>query len=250
MIRNLSGWMGASAVRIGGLWVTGRNTEKILSNYTKQTFCLTGHEQYPYSFLGSATAVRLGEKCFILWCQHQTVGYSPNDVTIPVEDGKTLISGSVHHIVENDKSNADEDYKDLCAMQFVPGNYKSPNLETAFFPLREPDVWKGDHNANFYVFGFPTSLRQVDYDKPHIHVQQVVTSANYDRASNARYVHSLIVTRRKSFDVDGMSGGPVYHIAKDHRGFYIGLAGVTVRGSKDHMHFIDIRFVLSLLRSA
>jgi hypothetical protein len=47
-----------------------------------------------------------------------------------------------------------------------------------------------------------------------------------------------------------MSGGSVYHIAKDRDGFYIGLAGIIVRGGKQHMHFIDVRFVLSLLRSA
>jgi len=250
MIRNLSGWSAASAVRIGKLWVPGRNTEKTLGKYTKQIFCLNGHEQYPYSYLGSASAVRFGEKCFILWCQHQTKGYSPNDVTIPIEGGKTLISGSTHHVVTEDESNADEDYKDLCAMQFVPDNYRSPNLEAAFFPLHEQDAWRGNRDTRFQVFGFPTELRRVDYEQPHVHVGQVTTSADYGQASNARYLHSLDITGKQSFDADGMSGGPVYHVAQDREGFYIGLAGVTVRGNRQHMHFIDVRFILSLLKSA
>jgi hypothetical protein len=250
MIRNLSTWVGASAVRIGRLWVPGRQAETMLANYTKQTFCLTGHEQYPYSFLGSATAVRFADRCFLLWCRHQTRDYAPNDVTIPIEGGTILVSGSRLLFVNEDQDSADEEFKDLYAMEFVVENYKSPNLESAFFPLREDDAWKGNVDANFYLFGFPTELRSVDYDMPHVHVRQVVTSADYNGPSHARYLHSLKITGKKSFTQDGLSGGPVYHIAKDQDGFHIGLAGIMVRGGNDYVHFIDVRFVLSLLRSA
>jgi hypothetical protein len=250
MIRNLSGWVGASAVRIGKLWVPGRQAETTLGTYTKQTFCLTGHEQCPYSFLGSATAVRFAGRCFLLWCRHQTRDYAPNDVTIPIEGGKILVSGSRLLFVNEDQHSADEEFKDLYAMEFVIENYKSPNLESAFFPLREDDAWNGNADAKFYLFGFPTELRSVDYEVPHVHVGQVVTSADYDRPSHARYLHSLKITGKKSFRADGLSGGPVYHIAKDRDGFHIGLAGIMVRGGSDFIHFIDVRFVMSLLRSA
>ena len=93
-------------------------------------------------------------------------------------------------------------------------------------------------------------MRLVDYEVPHVHVGQVVTSADYHRPSHARYLHSLKITGKKSFTVDGLSGGPVYHIAKDQGGFYIGLAGLMVRGGSDFIHFIDVRFIMSLLRSA
>jgi hypothetical protein len=250
MIRNLSGWMGASAVRIGKLWVPGRHSETVLANYTKQTFCLTGHAQCPYSFLGSATAVRFGDRCFLLWCRHQTREYAPNDVTIPIEAGTILVSGSRLLFVNEDETNLDEEYKDLQAMEFVPENYKSPNLEAAFFPMFEGDIWKGNSDANFYLFGYPTELRLVDYDLPHVHVRQVVTTGEYSGASLARYVHSLKITGKKSFTQDGLSGGPVYHIAKNNDGFYIGLAGIMVRGGNHRVYFIDARFILSLLRSA
>jgi hypothetical protein len=108
--------------------VPGRQTEKALAKYTKQTFCLTGHEQYPYAFLGSATWVRLADRCFLLWCRHQTRDYAPNDVTIPIEDGTILVSGSRLLFVEEDHSNADEEFKDLCAMEFVPENYSGRQI--------------------------------------------------------------------------------------------------------------------------
>jgi hypothetical protein len=77
-----------------------------------------------------------------------------------------------------------------------------------------------------------------------------VTSGEYDSSSHARYVHALKITGKKTFTQDGLSGGPVYHVAEDKNGFYVGLVGIMVRGGNHRVHFIDVRFVLSLLRSA
>lgn len=77
-----------------------------------------------------------------------------------------------------------------------------------------------------------------------------MTSADYQGISRAQYLHSLKITGKKNFTQDGLSGGPVYHIAKDKEGFYIGLSGIMVRGGNHYVHFIDVRFVVSLLRSA
>lgn len=73
-------------------------------------------------------------------------------------------------------------------------------------------------------------------------------SASHLGGSYARYLHSLQITGKKSFAQDGLSGGPVYQIAKDRDGYHIGLAGIMVRGGNDIVHFIDARFVLSLAR--
>jgi hypothetical protein len=169
---------------------------------------------------------------------------------IPIEGGKTLVSGSRLLFVSEHESNADEDYKDLCATEFVIEDYGSPNLEANFFRLHEEDVWQGNADAPFYLFGFPTELRSVDYELPHVHVQQVVTSAEYEGKSHAQYLHSLKITGKKSFAQDGLSGGPVYHLARGKDGHHVGLAGIIVRGGNHHVHFIDVRFILSLLRSA
>ena len=121
--RDIEWWLTESAVRIGSIWVPGREVENTLGRYTKQLFCLTHHEQYPYAFLGSATAVRFGEGYFVLWCRHQTRDYQPDDVTIPIESGKTLISGSSYLFIDSDSSNAEEDFLDIWAVEFVPKNY-------------------------------------------------------------------------------------------------------------------------------
>jgi hypothetical protein len=184
-----------------------------------------------------------------VWCRHQTREYNPNDVTIPIDSGKTLISGSRFLFIEPDESNAEEEFSDLCAMEFIPENYGSPNLGAVFFPLTEADCWSGNTDAAFFLYGFPTSLRIVEYDVPHVHVTQVVTSGRYHKASHARALHCLEMTRTTDFPADGLSGGPVYHLARDADGYFVGLAGIMMRGgnSSDYIHFLDARFLATLL---
>jgi hypothetical protein len=249
VVRSIAGWVKASAVRVGELWLPSKQVEPSLARFTQQLFCLTHHDEYPYAFLGSATGVRFKGRFFLVWCQHQTKGYQPDDVTIPIESGKTLISGSQFLFVRPDDSNKEEDYVDLCAMEFIPEKYSSPNLDTVFFSVKEDECWQGNTDAKFIVFGFPTESRIVEYEKPHVHVSQVVTSARYDGKTSSQGLHRLEMTRTTSFSSDGLSGGPVYHLAKDSKGFFVGLAGTIMRGSatSDYLHFLDARVLLMLL---
>ena len=249
MTRDVRWWLRESAVRIGSLWVPGRQVEATVGRYTKQLFCLTHHVDYPYAFLGSATTIRFRNRCFLVWCRHQTKGYDPNNVTIPVEAGKVLISGSRFLYIETDESNKEEDFSDLCAMEFPTGEYDSANLDSLFFPLQSSECWGGNADARFFLFGYPTALRTVEYEVPHVHVRQVVTSGRYHHASNSREIHCLEMTRTMNFGADGLSGGPVYQLNRDSDGFFVGLSGIIMRGgdTSDFIHFVDARFLLKLL---
>jgi hypothetical protein len=250
MARDVNWWMRESAVRIGTIWVPGRQVETTLARYTKQLFCLTHHDTCPYAFLGSASGIRFGSKCYLVWCRHQTREYPPNDVTIPIEDGKTLISGSRFLYVEPAPSNDGEDFTDLCAMEFEQEKYGVANLDASFFRLNEADCWQGDADAQFFLYGFPTALRKVDYETPHVHVSQVTTSGRYVRATRARALHCIEMTRTKEFSSDGLSGGAVYHLTRGPNGYFVGLAGTIMRGSEssDYIHFLDVRFLVELLK--
>ena len=247
--RDIAWWLRESAVRIGHVWFPANQVEEALGRYTKQLFCLTHHDQHPYAFLGSASAVRFRGRCFLVWCRHQTRDYRPDDVTIPIESGKTLISGSRYLQIELDEMNREEEYPDICAVEFVPQNYGSPTIENLFFPLNTVDVWAGSTDAQFYLYGYPTSLRRYEYEVPHVHLSQIVTSGRYDGASAALHLHRLRMTRTEQFPSDGLSGGPVYHLARDGGGFYAGMAGIILRGSEtsDLIHFLDARFLMELL---
>jgi hypothetical protein len=249
MARDVRWWLRESSVRIGNLWVPGRQVETAVARYTKQIFCLTHHADCPYAFLGSATAVRFRNRSFLVWCRHQTKDYYPSDVAIPIEAGKVLISGSRFLFIEPDLLNQDEDFVDLCAMEFPIEKYDSANLVSWFFRLTGAECWSGNEDAQFFLFGYPTALRTVDYEIPHVDVKQVVTSGRYHHASASRYLHCLEMTRTANFAADGLSGGPVYQLARTRDGYFVGLAGIIMRGSdtSDYIYFIDARFLTTLL---
>jgi hypothetical protein len=233
MTENLFTHFSDRSVRVGRVWIPGKQVEQTLARYAKLLFCLNHSVDHPYSLLGSATAIRRKTQCLLFCCQHQIRNYAPDDVVIPTDKlGEILVSGSSMIWREpNSASSSDEEYLDIRAMKFDPANYSVANLELTFFDLYDVDCWKQELEANFYLFGYPTSLRDVDYDKPHINVRQVVTSARYVGRSNAEGVHRIEMHRTKGFSSDGLSGGPVFHIASDASGFFIGFAGMILRGS-------------------
>jgi hypothetical protein len=180
-------------------------------------------------------------------CQHQIKGYQPSDVVISSDQtGTVLISGSSFVSRTETAADSSEEYLDVCAIRFETEKYGIQNLDSAFLDVRKEDCWKGTTGSAFYLFGYPSSLRQVDYEKPHIDVRHVVTSARYCAASAAEGVHRIEMTRTGSFSSDGLSGGIVFHISEDNHGFYAGFAGMILRGSdgSEFLHFIEAGYFL------
>jgi hypothetical protein len=242
---------GDSTIRIGRILLSAKALPDALARYSRLLFCLNRSEQHPYSLRGTATGLRWQNRCMLFWCNHQTVGYQPDDVLVPLDkDGKFLISGSKFVHMTPPLSPSDEEYFDLCGTHYVPADYGDVNVERGFFELGEADAWKGDPNSTFMLFGYPTSLRNVDYDSASIATKQIVTSAKYRSASSAANVHAIEMLRTGDYGSDGLSGGPVFHLGQDAQGFYCGFAGVILRGSDSSnlIHFLDVRLMLQFLK--
>jgi hypothetical protein len=246
--------LGNSALRIGRTWIPAKQVPDALKRYARLVFCLNHSEQFPYSLRGTATALRLRDRCMLFWCSHQTAGYPPNDVLVPMDGAaQVLISGSTFVQMIPQLNSQDEEFFDLCGMQYVPENYGSDaTVERGFFEMIEADAWNGDPDSRFMLFGYPTSLRKVDYEDPGIAVKQIVTSATYRSASRAASVHAIEMARTGNYSADGLSGGPVFHLGQDARGFYCGFAGIVLRGSEssNRLHFLDVRIMLQFLNRA
>src|SRR5258708_4832032 len=95
----------------------------------------------------------------------------------------------------------------------------SPNSTPLASRIEFPTM-TGDPKSTFVLFGYPTSLRNVDYHSTSIAVKQIVTSAKYRSASCAASVHSIEMIRTGDYGSDGLSGGPVFHLGQDAQGFY------------------------------
>jgi hypothetical protein len=222
-----------------------------LARFTKQLFCLTTSNEHPYSFRGSATALKHKNQHLLFCCNHQISDVAPSDVVIPVDRrGLILVSGSRLIQLSTRPELEGEEMLDVCAMHLDPANYGETELERGFLNIKGADVWNGEPQTTFLVFGYPTRLRNLIVDEisgalAEIKVKMTATSAVYEGKSHARGVHAIKLARSGEYSSDGLSGGAVFHVGEDARGFYCGLAGIVLRGSdtSDFVHFMDARLI-------
>jgi hypothetical protein len=209
---------------------------EVLAPFTKLLFCLTGSEDHPYSLRGSATGLRFQGRYLLFCCVHQIADRSPREVVVPVDKrGRHLVSGTAFIRLNDLPEFEGEEILDVCAMHFDPTNYDGLHLARGFFDIKGGDVWNGESETTFLVYGYPTSWRELGVDDVtgtlnDIKVKMTATAAKY-AASSASGVHALALERTGSYSSDGLSGGAVFHLGEDARGFYCGFAGIVLRGS-------------------
>jgi hypothetical protein len=245
-----------SSIRVGDLWVPVKQLPHILAPFTKQLFCLTGSDDHPYSLRGSATGLKFQRDHLLFCCSHQIADRSPPDVVVPVDKrGRKLVSGTRFIRLNELPDFAGEEVSDVCAMQFRPPDYGEPQLERGFFDLKTADVWSGEPQTTFLVYGYPSEFCRLGVDDVSgalndIKVKMTATAGHYSHASSAAGVHAITLERSGLYSSDGLSGGAVYHVAEDARGFYCGFAGIVLRGSNTSniVHFMDARLIRQFFR--
>jgi hypothetical protein len=246
----------SSSIRVGDLWIPVGQLPHVLAPHTKLLFCLTGDLNHPYSLRGSATGLRFQGQHLLFCCLHQIVDRSPSEVVVPVDRlGRKLVSGTRFIRLNEIPEFAGEEVFDVCAMQFKPDEYGEPALERGFFDLKGADVWSGEPETTFLVYGYPTDFRRLGLDDVSgalndIKVKMTATAGRYQRASLAAGVHAIELERTGTCSSDGLSGGAVFHVGEDARGLYCGFAGIVLRGSdrSNIIHFMDARLVQQFFR--
>jgi hypothetical protein len=135
-------------------------------------------------------------------------------------------------------------------MEIDPDLYEIPNLEREFFPLVRGDCWPNGTTGDLFAYGVPSKLqRYVLGGENQDALEQInfitaLVSGRYLGPSHATGLHRAEFVRSEQFDVDGMSGGPVFHIGRDRAGLFIGLAGMMMRGGSTQFHFMDSSMLL------
>jgi hypothetical protein len=245
-----------SSVRVGEIWVPVEALPQALAPFTKLVFCLTRSEDHPYSLRGSATGLKFQGQHLLFCCHHQISDCSPGNVVVPVDKrGRKLVSGTSFIRINDLAEFAGEEFTDVCAMHFDPVNYGEPALERGFFDIKGSDVWNGEPETTFLVYGYPTGLRELGVDDVSgalndLRVKMTATAGRYSHASSAIGVHAIALERSNTQSSDGLSGGTVFHLGEDARGFYCGFAGVVLRGSEasDILHFMDAQLIRHFFR--
>jgi hypothetical protein len=192
-----------------------RPWSNVLAPFTKLLFCLNRSADHPYSLRGSATGLKLQGQHLLFCCTHQVADRAPRDVVVPVDkSGRKLVSGTRFIRLNELPEFAGEEIVDVCAMQFCPANYNEPCLERGFFDIRGADIWNGEPDTTFLVYGYPTQLRELGVDEVtgalnDIKVKMTATAGRYSHPSSASGVHAITLERAGTYSSDGLSAGAV-----------------------------------------
>ena len=245
---DLAGLSRAKSVRVGALSHPAADAERVLHRYCKHIFVLNDSDEYPYSFRGSGAAIRFGAQHLMFCTSHQFSDLEPDRIAIvpSVARTKTITASTLHVTHPHDPAD-DGEYLDVRAFEFRVEKYDIPNLTSDFFSIDETSLWPSGSLSThrFFVFGFPFKRQSVDFDTPRIDARVVAVGATYDGKSAADWVHRIRMDRREPFDPDGMSGGPVFYLGRRGADFFMGFAGIVVRGSasSELLHFIEAGFL-------
>jgi hypothetical protein len=251
VVANLAAGMLGKYVRVGSIFVPLSGVPNVLQRFVKPLICDNDDVVFPYSIRGTTTALRFGDRCFYFFCRHQILDYDPDAVSVFPRCGKgrVAIGGGTGRFVEPSPTNTGEEYPDVFCMEIQPQSYTLDGLEGEFFPVRPEECWPNKTTGAFIAFGLPFEIQNYlpPRDSPDsrlaIDFKTVYVAGRHVRAIGARFVHELSMIRSKGFRVDGMSGGPVFHIGRDADGRFVGMAGMIMRGGNNSLYFIDMGFL-------
>ncbi len=252
-LERLLGIRGAQEARqvlVGHIWRDFGSVEHALHGYCKQLFILTGIPKFPYRFLGSGTALKLGGTHLVFCTAHQIEDIHPDDVAIIHLPTNSILTGSKLYFPKPALEFVDTDILDVRVFRFKVEDYKISNLTSDFFPINPLNYWQNQERVLFLVFGYPSMRQDVNYEEPRITARVAEVKAEYAGRSESPYVHRLKMDRKEQFDSDGMSGGPVFYIGRNNSGFFAGFAGMTIRGgASDYLHFLEAKYLLEIASS-
>jgi hypothetical protein len=238
----------ATSVRIGDLIVPGKSVERVLQKYCKHPFIQSGDPKFPYQFFGSGVGIKVEGRHFVFCCGHQIDQFNPETVTIRSAPTDVTISGSRLIKPTLTDENRDADWVDVRAIEYEVDRYGIANLSQEFFAINGNNIWPSSDAGIFILYGYPTERQDINYEIPHITARATTVKGRYDGASASPHVHRIKMDRKTIFDADGMSGGAVFYLGENTDGYFIGFAGMIMRGGarSDYIHFIEAGF-LSLI---
>lgn len=236
------------STELNGIKIPVSSLSDALARYVTNLVVMNDDPVYRVSLCGSATPIRFMDRFFLACCYHQLDGRRLEDVGLLSGDGKTFItSGGVRHFIQK----TDSEYSDLVVFDFTEPCRDHIELQTRFYHLKEipPDAPNVD-TLFLQVSGFPSKVQRYELeDKNHLGLIKHKVVCRLDAQSNDHAVLRLKTHETHTVDPDGMSGGSAFTVQVVHGQPKAFLAGVTLRGGRDHFHILKVGYIRGFLRS-
>ena len=207
----------------------------------------TDFPQYPHYFPGSASAISVGGRYFLFCCGHQLKHSRPDQTAFRPEGSKVTAAPS-HLLRPNKPSNIeDRDLFDMAAFEYVMENYNYANLASEFFTVNDDAIWPENAIDRFCAIGFPDDSQSISYDEPRVSAHRQIVGGKYDGTTSELHLHRLKLDHNISSK--GMSGGPVFYTGRIGVSFFIGWAGMIMRGgsNSEYLHFITAQHLIEVV---
>ena len=237
----------ATSIRIGSIQHPASKADDALRRYCKHLFMNSDFPGYPHFFRGSATVISVGGRYFLFCCGHQLARSEPEQVAFRPEGSNVTASPSHLLRPKRNEENADSDHADVAAFEYRIANYAYP-LSSEFFPVADEAIWPRNANGRYCAIGFPDERQSfMGDDEPQFTARRLIVGANYDGASSEPYLHRLKLDEKVSSR--GMSGGPVFYTGRIGVSFFIGWAGMIIRGGDDseYLHFLSAQHLIEMV---
>jgi hypothetical protein len=194
--------------------------------------------EYPYSISGTAFVVKFSDRSFIVTAKHvlRLGSFKPHQLCIQYRpDGKDFLPLGALYVVRGTDSEDTDQYDiavrevDLSALQTeLYGDYEPYQL----FQMDRLTIYS--QRGAYLYRGYPTPLREVDFDCNKIEQGSVTSRAEYVGRTKYASIHQLRLLDLKPLEsIDGLSGSPVFQVHNEENSKYSreAFAGMLIRGT-------------------
>jgi hypothetical protein len=238
----------SGSCKVNGILVPAASLQSCLHRFSSNLAVWTEDPKYNIQIPGSVTWMKYRGFNYVLCTKHQIEGLSFEKAGILLPSrGSYVSSAGYFHLSSSKQSNNDDNY-DLIAFDFTDQAKKIADLNGRFFQLGADNVLgeKEDIVAHL-AYGCPSADQQYQVDEGHVDlVSRSMTCDPVETPAASPCGECRLVSPEK-FDMDGLSGGPVFASVASGGDVVVKLAGVINRAGNGTIHFIKAKVVRNLL---
>jgi hypothetical protein len=238
--------------RVNGVLVPATGLQSCLNRFASNLAVWTDDPNYKIQLLGSATGIDYCGSKFIVCTKHQIKGLvvEKPGILLP-SNGSYLSAAGYFHISSSDPANNDDNH-DLIAYDFTDQADKIAGLSGRFFQLSADGILQEKEDIVAYLaYGCPSADQRYEVDDEN-RVGLVSRSMTCDpvETPSASLLGECRLASPEEFDMDGLSGGPVFASIASGGDMVVKLAGIINRAGSGTIHFIKANVVRNLLDRA
>lgn len=214
----------------------------------------TEDTDYPYWGRGSSVLVEMTGSCFWVTARHvlcnQGAGI-PELRIFPADDSRQTIPFKTD-VVITDGGELDEVFKDLRIVEVDVHTFRATtDSKMHLVNLNKGCIDPRDINAKdpMFAIGFPSEARFVDYEQFKISYDRHVLPGTFAGQGDFDHCYRMHFKPGQLQDLDGMSGGPVFHGMPNETPR---LAGILIQGTvaSRSATFIGVHVLHSAIKKA